>query len=67
MMTLFIKYDQDFEYSADLPEIFVRLVSTISNSECLEPSFNGRFGFSLIQPPTNTNILFAIHGDSKVH
>ena len=26
MMTQFIKYDQDFEYGADLPGIFVRLV-----------------------------------------
>ena len=26
MMNYFIKYDQDFEYGADLPEIFIKSV-----------------------------------------
>lgn len=29
MMTQFIKYDQDFEYGADLPEIFIKFVLSV--------------------------------------
>ena len=33
MMKAFIKYDQDFEYGADLPEIFIRLVHQVTQVE----------------------------------